>query len=168
MRIDLKKINSVYGSRIPFRGQADLSGETLYGECPFRQPVQYEGEIVNHLGVLKLSGTVQAVYSTHCARCLKALDVPLTAQVETVLTREGSEEDDVFVLTEDAVEVEDVLIPELLLQVHMTYLCKEDCKGLCPICGADRNVTVCTCETRQVDPRMAALAALLGDKQGSN
>ena len=104
------------------------------------------------------------MYATCCARCLKPLDVPLAAQVETVLSRDGSEEDDVFVLTEDAIEVEDVLIPELLLQVHMTYLCREDCKGLCPVCGADRNVQPCTCENRQVDPRLAALAALLDGK----
>lgn len=168
MRIDLKKLSGVYGSKIPFAGQADLSAEAVYGEYPFQQPVRYEGEIVNHLGVLKLTAGVQAVYSTHCARCLKPLDVPLEAQVETVLSREGEEEDEVFLLTEDAVEVEDVLIPELLLQVRMTYLCKEDCKGLCPVCGADRNVTACTCESKQVDPRLAALAALLGDKKDSN
>ena len=164
MKIDLKKLNGVYGGKIPFSGEADLSGEELYGAYPFRQPVRYEGEIANHLGVLTLSGTIRAVYATCCARCLKPLDVPLAAQVETVLSRDGSEEDDVFVLTEDAIEVEDVLIPELLLQVHMTYLCREDCKGLCPVCGADRNVQPCTCENRQVDPRLAALAALLDGK----
>lgn len=168
MRIDLKKLSGVYGSKLPFAGEADLSAETLYGERPFQKPVQYEGEIVNHLGVLKLTGTVRAVYSTHCSRCFQPLDVPLEAQVESVLSREELEEDEVFLLTEDAVEVEDVLIPELLLQVRMTYLCKEDCKGLCPVCGADRNVRACTCESRQVDPRLAALAALLGDKKGQD
>ena len=70
MRIDLKKLSGVYGSKIPFAGQADLSAEAVYGEYPFQQPVRYEGEIVNHLGVLKLTAGVQAVYSTHCARCL--------------------------------------------------------------------------------------------------
>lgn len=168
MRIDLKKLSGVYGSKIPFSGEADLSAETMYGEHPFQQPVQYEGEIVNHLGVLKLNGIVQAVYSTHCSRCFKPLDVPLSAQVETVLSREGGEEDDIFPITEDAVEVEDVLMPELLLQVRMTYLCKEDCKGLCPVCGADRNVSSCTCETRQIDPRLAALASLLEKKKGQD
>ena len=165
MKIDLKKLNGVYGSKIPFSGSVDLSEEELYGAHPSQHPAQYEGEIVNHLGVLTLSGTIKALYSTCCSRCLKPLDVLLTAQVETVLSREGSEEDDVFVIEEDAVEVEDVLVPELLLQVRMTYLCKEDCKGLCPHCGVDRNVTTCSCESKQIDPRFAALAALLDDKK---
>ena len=85
-----------------------------------------------------------------------------------MLSRDESDEEDVFQITQDSVEVEDILVPELLLQVQMTYLCKEDCKGLCPICGTNRNTNDCNCESRQIDPRFAALAALLGDdKSGS-
>ena len=60
-------------------------------------------------------------------------------------------------LTSDSVDPADVLVPALILQVQMTYLCKEDCKGLCPHCGADRNVTDCDCDKKQIDPRFAAL-----------
>lgn len=166
MRIDLKKL--VYGSSIPFSGTVDLSHEQLYGAFPFRHPAQYAGEIVNQLGVLKLSGTIKALYSTCCARCLKPLDVLLTAQADAVLSREGAEEDNVFLLTDDTVEVEDILVPELLLQVNMTYLCRDDCKGLCPVCGGNRNEIACSCEQKQVDPRFAALAALLDSKKGQD
>lgn len=166
MKIDLIKLIGAYGDRIPFEGTANLTGEVLYGAYPFQHPVQYWGEITSHSGgVLKLTGTIKTIYSTCCSRCLKPLDVLLTAQAETVLSREGEEDDDVYVLSEDAIEVEDILIPELLLQVNMTYLCKEDCKGLCPQCGADRNEVSCSCESKQIDPRMAALAALFKDKQ---
>ena len=48
----------------------------------------------------------------------------------------------------------------------MTYLCNEDCKGLCRSCGCDRNETVCSCGAKQADPRMAVLAKLLEGKQG--
>lgn len=168
MRIDLKKLNGVYGSKIPFEGQADLSNENIFGEFPFKTPANYHGEIVNHLGVLELSGEISAVLHTHCARCLKPLEEPLSAQVQAVLSRDESEEEDVFQITQDTVEVEDILIPELLLQVQMTYLCREDCKGLCPTCGANRNTNPCNCENKQIDPRLAALASLLGDKSGQD
>lgn len=71
-----------------------------------------------------------------------------------------------FVLTSDSVDPADVLVPALILQVQMTYLCKEDCKGLCPHCGADRNVTDCDCDKKQIDPRFAALRALLDSDKG--
>lgn len=166
MRIDLKKLNGIYGSKITFENEVDLSSENVFGEKPFQTPVKYHGEIVNHLGVLRLSGDISAVLNTHCARCLKPLEETISAHVDAVLSRDESDEEDVFQITQDSVEVEDILVPELLLQVQMTYLCKEDCKGLCPICGTNRNTNPCNCESRQIDPRFAALAALLGDKQG--
>ena len=159
MKIDLKKLNGA-GS-VPFTGSVDLSEEEMYGVHPFQHPVLYEGVIERHLDVLTLRGTIRTTYSTPCARCLTPLDIPISAEVDMILTHDAlSEEDDVFVLTDDFVEVEDVLVPALLLQVEMTYLCKEDCKGLCPICGADRNKTDCGCQTTDIDPRLAVLSSL--------
>ncbi len=166
MKIDLKKLSGVHGSALPFSGSADLSQEMLYGEFPFQTPVQYQGKIVNHLGVLSLQAVVRATYATHCARCFAPLQIPLEAAVQAVLSREDAEEEGVLHIDGDTVEVEDALIPELLLQVRMTYLCKEDCKGLCPVCGVNRNVSVCSCQPKQIDPRLAGLAALLKDKPG--
>jgi len=42
----------------------------------------------------------------------------------------------------------------------MKPLCREDCQGLCPVCGADKNTGTCSCEESTPDPRWAALAAL--------
>lgn len=170
MKIDLKKLAGNYGDPIPFEGTADLSGEEMYAAYPFQHPVTYSGRIENHLGVLRLTGTIKTIYSTCCARCLKPLDVLLTAETDTLLTRDetaAEHEDEVFLLTEDSVEVEDILVPALLLQVEMTYLCDPDCKGLCPICGADRNQVNCGCDDREIDPRLAVLESLL-KKKGDN
>ena len=61
----------------------------------------------------------------------------------------------------EEVEVEEILFPALLLEVEMVYLCRPDCKGLCPVCGADRNKQDCGCEEKQIDPRLAVLGTLL-------
>jgi uncharacterized protein len=45
----------------------------------------------------------------------------------------------------------------------MKPLCRDGCKGLCPVCGANLNVTTCGCDTRWADPRLAPLKALLDD-----
>lgn len=170
MRIDLTKLIGTYGAEIPFAGQADLTGEELYGAYPFQSPVEYSGKIVNHLGVLRLSGTIKTVLNTCCSRCLKPLDILLTAESDVILSRDAGaeEEEDVFPLEDNTVEVEDILVPELILQVDMTYLCREDCKGLCPVCGCDRNETECSCQTKQIDPRLAALASLLEKRDGQD
>lgn len=167
MKIDLKKLIGVYGKSITFQGQTDLLDEELYGAKPFQSPILYTGEIVNHHGVLRLHGQVNTTYHTCCARCLKPLTVPLSVVTDTILSRDeqAEEQDDVFQIENDMVEVEDILIPALMLEVNMVYLCKDDCKGLCPSCGCDLNEAVCSCGTKQVDPRMAVLAKLLEGNQ---
>lgn len=166
MKIDLKKLTGANVSHIPFSETLDLSGEMLYGDKPFQSPVQMNGEISNEQGVLRLIGTIKTIYSTACARCLKPLDILLTAETDMILSDdpEAEEEDDLFVLTGDSVDPADILVPALILQVQMTYLCKEDCKGLCPHCGVDRNLVTCDCVSKQIDPRFAALQALLDSK----
>ena len=169
MKIELKKLNALQHAVLPFSEVIDLKDEKMYGRNPFQSPVYVEGEGSNESGVLRLKGSIKTVYSTECARCLKPLDIPLEAEADMILSDdpEAEEEDDLFVLTGDSVDPADVLVPALILQVQMTYLCKEDCKGLCPHCGADRNVTECDCESRQIDPRFAALRALLDNDKGN-
>ena len=163
MKIDLRKLTGSNTVSIPFSETLDLREETLYGAKPFQSPVQISGEVSNESGVLRLKGTIKTIYSTACARCLKPLDILLTAETDMILSDdpETEEEDDLFVLTGDSVDPADVLVPALILQVQMTYLCKEDCKGLCPHCGADRNEVDCDCDKKLIDPRFAALRALL-------
>ncbi|MDO4270770.1 MAG: DUF177 domain-containing protein [Eubacteriales bacterium] len=163
MKIDLKKLTGANVLRIPFSDTLDLSGERLYGAYPFQSPVQISGEVSNDSGVPRMKGTIKTIYSTACARCLKPLNILLTAEVDTLLSDDpdAEEEDDLFVLTGDSVDPADILVPALILRVQMTYLCREDCKGICPHCGADRNEVDCDCEKKQIDPRLAALRALL-------
>ena len=166
MRIDLTKLIGTPGAEIPFEGTVDMTGEEMYGAYPFQSPVTYSGKIINHLDVLRFTGTIKTILNTCCSRCLKPLDILLSAETDVILSRDADseEEDDVFPLTENAIEVEDVLVPSLIMQVDMTYLCKEDCKGLCPVCGCDKNETECSCQTKQIDPRLAALASLLNQQ----
>ena len=89
MKIDLRKL--AYSDTIPFSGTADLSDETLYGAKPFQSPVTYSGTVTNQLDVLRLTGEVKTTYHTCCARCLKPLQIPLSADVDVVLSRNAAD-----------------------------------------------------------------------------
>ena len=54
-----------------------------------------------------------------------------------------------------------LMVPELIMDMEMAVVCTEDCKGLCPKCGKDLNEGECGCNRKEVDPRLACLAALL-------
>ena len=58
---------------------------------------------------------------------------------------------------DDKIDLREVVREQLYLAMPMKPLCREDCKGLCPVCGVNRNRETCTCQQEWVDPRMAAL-----------
>ncbi len=138
----------------------------LYGVA-FRGPVAARGEIVNNAGYIRLSLTLSAPYTAPCARCLANVngDFALTVK-RTVVTPQMAEDmderDDDFVVTEDGFLDADALLAELFeLNFPSKILCREDCCGLCPRCGADLNAASCSCRTSDPDPRLASLGSLL-------
>ena len=68
------------------------------------------------------------------------------------------EEDDEYLVAPDGfIELSELAANDVIPELPSRILCREDCKGLCPVCGCDRNVTQCSCETKVSDPRLAAL-----------
>ncbi len=59
---------------------------------------------------------------------------------------------------DEAIDLGEVIREQLYLALPMKPLCQESCKGLCPVCGANRNRETCHCQQQWADPRMAALA----------
>jgi DUF177 domain-containing protein len=98
-----------------------------------------------------------------CARCLREVSTLVQAPLDLVFfpegERRGAEADDVDWATHDgvAIELDDLLREALILAVPMKPLCRAECKGLCPVCGGDRNERDCGCEVKPPDPRLAAL-----------
>ena len=66
-------------------------------------------------------------------------------------------ENDAFIYESDLLDITEPVRESLLLAVPLQSLCREDCRGLCPVCGADRNEGDCGCDATTVDPRLAAL-----------
>jgi uncharacterized protein len=82
-------------------------------------------------------------------------------QQETVVEREiRADEPDFSFYEAGAVDVDELVREQLLLALPSRFRCGEDCKGLCPHCGADLNKETCACEHQEIDPRWSALAAL--------
>ena len=82
-------------------------------------------------------------------------DLKVTAPIQVA----GAEniENDAFIYESDLLDITEPVRESLLLAVPLQSLCREDCRGLCPVCGADRNEGDCGCDATTVDPRLAAL-----------
>jgi uncharacterized protein len=115
-------------------------------------------------------GSLVARVPQHCSRCLEPYTATVEPQVDARFVpnpRERGEEmelgaDDLEtdVYDNGVVDLNALLETETTLLLPMKPLCREDCRGLCPVCGGNRNVTDCRCEVRVADPRWAPLRSL--------
>lgn len=86
-------------------------------------------------------------------------DKPRTKADEDDGVELATDDLDVFPYGGDVIDLEPLIREQFVLAVPFAPLCKDDCLGLCPQCGVDRNVTACVCE-KPIDPRFAALQGL--------
>ncbi len=166
MILDLSPIRAASGEVLPFDYMLDLSALDLYGECPIPAPVHVSGCACNRADVLELHMDLAFTVETRCARCLKPLSIPTRYQVERPMADsvENEEDDvDILILTDGCVDLDAAAEETIVLEARMSYLCREDCAGLCPRCGADLNNGPCSCPP-ETDERFAALAGLLTEE----
>ncbi len=140
------------------------------------------------LGEVSCRGQVSAVSAGHlleallsyeqtlaCSRCLAPITEPVESRIELVISLrrpepiagemelEESDLNTLFV-DDEHLDTRPILLEQLQLNIPMRSLCREDCAGLCTVCGANRNETTCECADREVDPRWEALRALSSDQ----
>lgn len=110
-----------------------------------------------------------------CGRCLKPIGQRVEAGVELLIApgipeptageHELRESDlNVMFVEGDDIDTQPILLEQLQLNVPMRALCRDDCAGLCPVCGEDRNLKACSCETAVTDPRWDALKGWSGTR----
>jgi uncharacterized protein len=118
-----------------------------------------------------VNGHVETRAQVECDRCLKLVALPVSADFALEYISgsdyESSEAEElteaemlISVFDGDAIDVDEIVKEQILLAVPTRMLCREDCKGICPECGTDRNTGECNCVTNDIDPRWAALKNL--------
>lgn len=142
-----------------------LGGERI----PFLEPCRVTGRISNvGADTLRFDGRAETKVQMQCARCNKPVAVPLEAVISQRFVKkvqdDGPEDEaEAEPITNDRIDLEDVIFHEIQLSIPMKVLCREDCRGLCPVCGQDLNEGSCHCETKVSDPRWDALKDLLNE-----
>ncbi len=114
----------------------------------FSTPVTVEGEIANHAGVVTLTMHIAFSLLVTCDRCLKETVQDFSYESTHTVVRElhsEDEEEGYIVARAESIDTAEIAISDLLLELPSKLLCREDCKGLCPKCGCDRNETDCDC-----------------------
>jgi len=138
------------------------------------EPVLVDLQIHKDKERFRIAGTVNTRLELDCGRCLEPFTLPidsafdlryLPAEAESAgpgnVDREVSEDDlDAGVYRDDQIDLDELLREQFYLTLPMKPLCREDCAGLCPQCGTNRNTGSCACVSHWEDPRLAPLKRL--------
>lgn len=149
-------------------GEIDLNDEIahLEGQLKIEGKARRTGETATVTG--RLAGKLEVA----CDRCLKPVEIALNEQFEDsfvtleIYEQSSSEHElhnadfDVSVYDGARIDVDEMVREQVLLAVPTRQVCREECAGLCPTCGADKNTEQCSCETKEIDPRWNALKNL--------
>ena len=124
----------------------------------FTTPFKLKGMVKNIAGTLYLELNADVSFETQCARCLDTVSENLSFEIYEVFSKTPVENDDeVTVLESGNIDLDDVLEKAVVGVLPISYLCSDDCKGLCPDCGCNLNHETCSCDIDNTDPRLAVL-----------
>ena len=152
-------------------GAFDLRGEDFRVTAPVHLTVRATKDAQK----VRLTGRVQTTLETECSRCVEPFAIPVDATFDLMFLPDtaGAEkgaaderavhDDDVGVsfYKDDTIDLGAVMREQFFLALPMKPLCREDCKGLCPVCGANWNRETCACRPEWTDPRLEPLKKLL-------
>ena len=146
MIINLKQLFTITGE------SKDISYDIQPGELSdikgydFMSPVSISGKLYNRAGIVHLVYEARLTLMMTCDRCLKEYEKSFEFKFEhTVVPSVNSDNDEYIVADGESIEMNDIAVTDILLQLPSKNLCREDCKGLCMVCGCDLNVSQCDC-----------------------
>lgn len=110
-----------------------------------------------------ITGNLNTIINTECARCLDSIDLPITLQLDDLFYYPpGTAPPGEFAIGEDSFIDLAPLVRQLSeLEIPMQPICRPDCQGLCMTCGQNLNEADCDCVDDDIDPRLAGLKSLL-------
>lgn len=164
MTIDISNVVKSINKEVSEEVSIELSSfESRLGDFPILQKSPVVLTVTNQENkTVFIRGSVDVTLSIPCGRCLEEVPTQICFDIDKKLTiEEGSLLDDEMEETDYLIgfelDVDKLVYAEILVNWPMRVLCKEDCEGICKVCGANLNKGDCGCQRTELDPRMAAI-----------
>jgi len=174
MELNFNRISKAEGIKEKFDITDHLDDSTIKfcGErLEIVSPVTVKGNAVNYEGKINVDLRITAQVERTCSRCLERFKEEVQVDSTYVFVKESKDDkddkqdkEDYYTYKNEKVDITDLVIGDIAAKLAMKPLCNENCKGLCPICGKNKNNIDCQCKSEEIDPRMQALSKLLDRK----
>ena len=164
MIIDISKVVKSINKEVSEEVSIELTSfESRLGDFPILQKSPVVLTIANQENAaVFIRGSVDVTLNIPCGRCLEEVPTRICFDIDKklditdgILVDDEMEENDYLIGFE--LDVDKLVYAEILVNWPMRVLCKEDCEGICKVCGANLNKGDCGCQRTELDPRMAAI-----------
>ena len=159
MLFELKSVFQNEGEEKQVNYKLDIADIDIDGVFPFRTPIDVTATAKNRASLVSLTIRACFSYSRSCDRCstdfTREMDMLFEHKLAQTLVDDGN--DDYIETPDFKLELDDIVISDILLSLPQKNLCKDDCKGLCQIFGKNLNEGDCSCDKREIDPRLEML-----------
>jgi uncharacterized protein len=157
MNLRFEKEEKWFREMLPETGTSDFVLQTIDVACTVRRMKD----------TVFIEGTATTMVEAPCSRCLEMSRQPVAAAFRYTLVPSLAPQEEELELSaddldfacydEDTIDLDALIFEQILLQIPIKPLCKEDCKGFCPHCGNNLNVASCGCKSETFDERLAVL-----------
>lgn len=162
----LKEKRTSFDFSLP-AGEINLGDEAV----KLNDRVKVEGKLTQGIAQTDIEGKIFVDVELECTRCLEPvqsfMEIPFEAvfvtpenYTEAAEVQVTAEDLEVAVFEGDEVNLTELAREQILLAIPTRVFCREDCKGFCQKCGANRNLIDCNCEEKEIDPRWQGLRDL--------
>ncbi len=136
------------------KNEGEVYSEVYDGQL---QDIEFMGEVFRFPDVhveadysfdgegVPVEGSFRAATQVSCSRCLKPLRYAVEFGFSEYFAKDPEQDEGIYPYTADVIELDTMLEDNIVMSLPMRFLCREDCKGLCPVCGRDLNEGECGC-----------------------
>lgn len=183
MRVNVGPIRRQHGASVPIQERID-SPERFLDEVEFAPGASLvvEGQVTNTGESYLAEGLIRTELQLECGRCLKPFRWPVHVRFcerfhsedegkpKSLSAFESAEDDEdeadeIHYFSGDVLDLSPAIREQILIAMPMKPICTEECKGICPTCGADLSEGPCGCADQSLDIRLAPLAEWLKAKE---
>ena len=163
MMMSVEKALKLQGERMAFNVDVPAPAEEYEADLiSFVGDVTLQGHMTGIGDSVALDGELTAVLVSPCARCLEEARFDMKVPFDEIFVRQPDpDHPDAYLFEGSEVDLTDLVVANIAMNLPMQFLCKEDCLGLCPMCGQNLNLGSCGCDPALERSAFSALKALL-------
>ncbi len=145
MVIDIKKLKSSGKSECSFHFECELDNDLItLPSAEFSGPVSVTGNLTLSGKTVIVDGEIEYKLSAHCSRCLSETEYRAVVGFDEEFS-ENKDDIEAYIYSKGLVDLTEMVREKVILSMPYSVYCKEDCKGLCPVCGINLNEAQCDC-----------------------